>query len=48
MALSDGLMRVVGFLTDDMPSPEDTECVRQRLVAVGWPVTDAVDRPDLT
>jgi hypothetical protein len=34
--------------TDEMPSLEDTERVRQRLVAVGWPVTDAVDRPDLT
>ena len=27
-------------LTDDMPSPEDTERVTQRLVADGWPVTD--------
>jgi len=27
-------------LTDDMPSPEDTERVTQRLVAAGWPVTD--------
>jgi hypothetical protein len=71
MALSDVLMRVVGFLRagypegvpahdyvpllallrrrlsdDEMPSPEDTERVRQRLVAVGWPVTDGVDGPD--
>ena len=29
--------------TDAMPSPEDTERVRQRLVAAGWPVTDAFD-----
>ena len=28
-------------LTDEMPSPEDTERVKQRLVAVGWPVNDA-------
>jgi Protein of unknown function (DUF3349) len=28
-------------LIEDMPSPEDTERVRQRLVAVGWPVNDA-------
>jgi len=27
-------------LTDDMPSPEDTERVKRRLVAAGWPVTD--------
>ena len=30
-------------LTDEMPSPEDTERVKQRLVAVGWPVTDGFD-----
>jgi hypothetical protein len=29
-------------LTDDMPSPEDTERVKRRLVAAGWPVTDSV------
>jgi hypothetical protein len=27
-------------ITNDMPSLEDTERVKQRLVAVGWPVTD--------
>jgi Protein of unknown function (DUF3349) len=27
-------------LTDEMPSPEDTERVKQRLAAVGWPVND--------
>jgi len=27
-------------LTADLPSPEDTERVKQRLVAAGWPVTD--------
>jgi Protein of unknown function (DUF3349) len=32
--------------TDEMPSPEDTERVRQRLVAVGWPVTDTFDESD--
>src|SRR5262249_50217192 len=31
-------------LTDEMPSPEDTERVKQRLAAVGWPVDDAADR----
>ncbi|MGB9221969.1 DUF3349 domain-containing protein [Mycobacterium sp.] len=29
-------------LTDDMPSPEDTERVKRRLVAAGWPVTDSL------
>ncbi|MGO9380942.1 MAG: DUF3349 domain-containing protein [Mycobacterium sp.] len=29
-------------LTDDMPSPEDAEHVKRRLVAAGWPVTDAL------
>ena len=28
-------------LTDEMPSPEDTDRVKQRLAAVGWPVNDA-------
>lgn len=27
-------------LTDEMPSPGDTERVTQRLVAVGWPMND--------
>jgi hypothetical protein len=33
-------------LTDEMPSPEDTERVKQRLAAVGWPVTDAFESSD--
>ena len=33
----------ISKLTDEMPSPEDTERIRQRLVAVGWPVTDGFD-----
>ena len=33
-------------LTDDMPSPEDTERVKQRLAAVGWPVSDYFGSPD--
>ena len=41
-----GIDRGMGKLDGEMPSPEDTERVRQRLVAVGWPVTDAVDGPD--
>jgi hypothetical protein len=28
-------------LTNEMPSPVDTERVKQRLAAVGWPVDDA-------
>lgn len=27
-------------LTDEMPSPEDTERVKRRLAAVGWPIID--------
>ncbi len=30
-------------LTDDMPSPEDTERVKRRLTAAGCPVTDPLD-----
>jgi hypothetical protein len=30
-------------LTDDMPSYDDTERVKRRLVAAGWPVTDSLD-----
>jgi hypothetical protein len=30
-------------LTNELPSPEDTERVKQRLAAVGWPVTDGLD-----
>jgi Protein of unknown function (DUF3349) len=33
-------------LTDEMPSPEDTERVKQRLAAVGWPVSDPFGNPD--
>ena len=33
-------------LTDEMPSPEDTERVKQRLAAVGWPVSDSFGSPD--
>jgi hypothetical protein len=27
-------------LTNELPSPDDTERVKQRLAAVGWPVSD--------
>jgi hypothetical protein len=33
-------------LLDQLPSPEDTERVKQRLAAVGWPVTDAFKGSD--
>jgi hypothetical protein len=33
-------------LTDEMPSQEDTERVKQRLAVVGWPVSDAFGAPD--
>jgi hypothetical protein len=33
-------------LTDEMPSPEDTERVKQRLAAVGWPVSDSFGSSD--
>ena len=33
-------------ITDEMPSQRDTERVKQRLVAVGWPVTDAFESSD--
>ena len=33
-------------LTDEVPSPEDTERVKRRLTAVGWPVSDAFDGLD--
>jgi len=33
-------------LTDEVPSLEDTERVKRRLTAVGWPVTDAFDGLD--
>ncbi|BBZ45943.1 DUF3349 domain-containing protein [Mycobacterium parmense] len=30
-------------ITDDLPSPEDVERVRQRLAAKGWPFDEAED-----
>ena len=33
-------------ITNEMPSPEVTERVKQRLAAVGWPVTDAFGSSD--
>ena len=33
-------------LTDEMPSPEDTERIRRRLAAAGWPVSDALGSSD--
>ena len=33
-------------LTDEMPSPEETERVTQRLAAVGWPVIDSFGSSD--
>ena len=33
-------------LTDEMPSPEDTERIKSRLAAVGWPVTNAFGSSD--
>ena len=30
-------------LTDEIPSSEDTERVKRRLVAAGWPVTESLD-----
>jgi hypothetical protein len=30
-------------ITDDLPSPEDVERVRERLSAQGWPLDDARD-----
>ena len=30
-------------ITDELPSPEDVERVRERLVAKGWPLDDARD-----
>jgi uncharacterized protein DUF3349 len=29
-------------LTDEMPSADDTERVKRRLIAAGWPVSDSV------
>jgi hypothetical protein len=33
-------------LTDELPSPDDTERVKQRLAAVGWPVSDISGSPE--
>jgi hypothetical protein len=33
-------------LTDELPSPEDIERVRERLVTKGWPLDDARDGED--
>ncbi len=33
-------------LTDELPSPEDVERVRERLAAKGWPLEDARDGED--
>jgi hypothetical protein len=30
-------------ITDELPSPEDVERVRERLAAKGWPLDDARD-----
>jgi hypothetical protein len=29
-----------------LPSPDDTERVKQRLTAVGWPVSDPTGSPE--
>jgi hypothetical protein len=33
-------------LTHELPSPDDTERVKQRLTAVGWPVNDSSGAPE--
>jgi hypothetical protein len=33
-------------ITDDLPSPEDIERVRERLVAKGWPLDEPRDAED--
>ena len=33
-------------ITDDLPSPDDVERVRERLAAKGWPLEDARDGED--
>jgi hypothetical protein len=32
-------------LTDELPSPDDTERAKQRLAAIGWPVSDPSGSP---
>ena len=34
-------------ITDDLPSPEDVERVRERLAAKGWPLDDAHDGEEM-
>lgn len=34
---------LISQITDDLPSPEDVERVRERLAAKGWPLDDARD-----
>ena len=51
MALSDVLMRVVGFLRAGYPEGVPAydyipERIKRRLTAVGWPVTDSFDGLD--
>lgn len=33
-------------LTDELPSPDDTERVKQRLAALGWAVSDPTGSPE--
>ena len=35
----------ISKLTDELPSPQDTERVKRRLAAVGWPVSDPFGSP---
>ena len=39
-------MVAITKITDEMPSPQDTARVRQRLVATGWPVDDSWEVTD--
>jgi hypothetical protein len=36
----------ISKLTDELPSLQDTERVKRRLAAVGWPVNDPFGSPD--
>lgn len=50
-APANGIDRVdIGVLitqvTDDLPSPDDVERVRERLAAIGWPLDDPRDNED--
>jgi Protein of unknown function (DUF3349) len=33
-------------LTDELPSPQDTERVKRRLTAIGWSVSDPIGSPE--